>query len=1541
VIKKKEYAVKDLDILSENQETMLDSYNLTEKNYGQLLCLHEYFQMQVERTPENTAVIFQGEKVSYSELNERANRLACYLRERGTGPEKMVGVCMERSVELVVGLLGILKAGGAYVPIDPEYPQERISYMINDSGVEIILTQQRLREKLDGYQGEIVFMDGEIDLFDGCSSENLQTINRTEHMAYVIYTSGTTGKPKGVINQHDGIVNRLLWMQDAFGLVDSDRILQKTPYSFDVSVWEFFWPLMTGAALVLAVPQGHKDADYLAGLIQDAQVTTIHFVPSMLKVFLETVKPGACASLKRIICSGEALPYFVKEQCNAAFEARLYNLYGPTEAAVDVTYWDCRQERKDKLVPIGKPISNIKLYITDEQMKRVPPGIIGQLCISGVGVARGYWNKEDLTNEKFVHEVFAGKKVRLYKTGDLARYLTDGTIEYIGRTDHQVKIRGFRIELAEIESVLNQLPEIHQSIVVAKQYQGNPRLVAYLVKEKCAVIDKGQIRDYLLQYLPEYMVPTFIIFINQAPLSHNGKLDLSQLPEPAVAGETEKKEHLAPRTRKESIMADIWADILHLKHISINENFFELGGDSLLAIQVVSRAQKEGLMLTIKQIFESKTLEQLAALAQEEMIAGTEQEEGNVMSLTPIQSWFFAQEFEVKDYYNQSLLLRLPDKVNSEHLGQAIRLVIFRHEALRLSFRKEGDVWLQQSKPASELEFVLKRVKFQEETDKAQQLLDETRKANGSIDVESGRLVACLYVEWGPEEKLLFLTIHHLAIDAVSWQIIIDDLNYAYSRLEQCQEVIFPPKSAFFHQWVKQLEDYAKSEEVAKEIPYWKKQFSGQTVHLTRCLDGQCSKDIIGNQQSHVTCLDEAMTEVLLNQLPVKNKVQPQHVLMSALLMALGRLQGAGQIRVDMESHGREEFNGTINISGTVGWFTALYTLAFPLFEEGDSCENILYTVKNIMESVPGNGIGFGLLKHLRSEELPELSGIEDAVEIQFNYLGKVLTGVLHPGVFSLSERETAPMRAGKNKKVYPLEVNGVVLNGTCNVEWIYSPSLFPKAYIMRLIRQFEHCLYGLINDVVNHTGVAIYTPSDFPLVKLQHNVLKMLADSGEEIEAIYPLTAMQSKILAHNLMDRKNCVQHLICGFEGELNEKWMRQSWQDVMDRHEILRSGIQWRKMKEPLQIIYREKKAEVVLFENPGEVTLKHAEDVLALIQDSLPKRFVVEQAPLWKVTIMNESRNKSWLVFSYYNSLFDNWSCSVIFDEFFAQYEKYLKGEKTQGRERTSFSSYLKWLQRKDTEAEKAFWSKELSNLPEVDYLPINRLGRAGQQAFKPDSVKRILELSDTSILQAFAVRHSITLNTLMQGAWARALMTLTDNDRVLFGILTSGRTAQLQGIDNMVGVFVNILPVVVSIEKELITLEWLKMLQEKLLRISEFEYLTEEQIADYSNLSLEDYKMINLERTSVYVTSPSQNIFSGDKNMDGGLFLSEFYNTQRLNVPLRLYVTPGRNLKLELKFNVACYERQDIEKLMDELLIQLQKFMEDSCERLKYEESGI
>ncbi|KGC82319.1 D-alanine--poly(phosphoribitol) ligase, subunit 1 [Burkholderia pseudomallei] len=813
-----------LPLLDEaERKQVVYEWNATERDYPIEQCIHQLFEAQVDRKPEAIALTFDGRRLGYAELNARANRLAHYLQARGVGPDRLVALCAERGIEMVVGLLAILKAGGAYVPLDPSHPPERLRRMLDDTNPVAVLVDDIGADALASFESHVaarsprVHLSRDIAQWRACSPANPLTPREraARRLAYVIYTSGSSGEPKGVMNEHRGVVNRLWWMQQTYALDERDAVLQKTPFSFDVSVWEFFWPLMSGARLVIAKPEGHKDPAYLSELIDRERVTTLHFVPSMLQAFLEDEGAArGCGSVKRVMCSGEALPpSLVKRFYRCLPDARLHNLYGPTEAAVDVTAWACDAEEGGASVPIGRPIANTRIYVLDEYGQPVPRGVAGELYIGGVQVARGYLNRPELTRERFVDDPFVAGG-RLYKTGDLARWRTDGSLEYLGRNDFQVKIRGFRIELGEIEAQLAKVAGVRETVVLARDSgspAGEKRLVAYYTGNA----DVAALREQATRHLPAYMVPSAYVRLDAWPLTPNGKLDRRALPAPADDAYA-RAEYEAPQGAKEEALAVIWRELLPVKRISRHDNFFELGGHSLLVIGLSEKLRAAGLHADVRVVYRASTLADLAAhlgtdnqdiriplnliadgdehitpaqltlvaLSQESIDALMTKVEGgaanvqDIYPLAPLQEGILFHHLMSgeSDPYVLSGVLAFRSREVMERFVSALQQVIDRHDILRTGFFWEGleqpvqVVQRRATLPVSVVELDAR------EGDIVRQLETRFDSRGYRMDVSRAPLMHVHAACDGEHERWVARVLfHHLSIDHTTLERVIEE----------------------------------------------------------------------------------------------------------------------------------------------------------------------------------------------------------------------------------------------------------------------------------------------------------------------------------------------------------------------------------------------------------------------------------------------------------------------------------------------------------------------------------------------------------------------------------------------------------------------------------------------------------------------------------------------------------------------------------------------------------------------------------------------
>jgi amino acid adenylation domain-containing protein/non-ribosomal peptide synthase protein (TIGR01720 family) len=1089
-----------LNILSDvDRSRLLFELNSTKSDYPAQTPVHQLFEAQAERTPERIALTFEGTQLTYRELNSRANQLARHLQTLGVGPEVFVGLCMERSLEMVVGLLGILKAGGAYVPLDPSYPMERLAFMLEDAGVSLVLTQDRLVENLPARSAKAFRLDADAHLLASYAETNPSAAVGPGNLMYVIYTSGSTGKSKGVMVTHQSACNRLWWSQTAYPLDAEDRVMQIASVSFDFSVWEIFGPLIAGAQVVLARPGGHQDSGYLVSAIRERDVTTIHFVPSMLQVLLGEPGVEELNSLKRVFCGGEALPTPLAERFRQLLGAQLYNQYGPTETTVDVTFLLCPAENERPTIPIGRPVANTQAYVLDQRLEPLPIAQIGELYIGGDNLARGYLRRSALTAEKFIPNPFSDEPgARLYRTGDLAQYLTGGEIEFAGRVDNQVKLRGVRIEPGEVESVLRQHPAVADAVAnVLEDAQGHKRLIAYTVtKPQHASPSLEEWRTYVEEILPEYMIPSAFIALDALPLTPNGKLDRRALPPPDDARPSDGARYDEPRTPVEQTLAEIWAQVLGVSRVGIHDNFFGLGGDSILSIQIISRANRGGLRLTPRQMFLHQTVAQLAAVVG--TTASAKVEHGAVTGeapLTPIQRLFFESATADPHHFNQAVMLKVKAGTDVATLRQSLQHLLRHHDALRLRYHHEAEGWRQFNAAEETLSWEsvslghLGRME-----DKTAAIEAHAAQVQASLNLSQGPLLRAVHFELGEGEAgRLLIVIHHLCVDGVSWRILLEDLAHGYEQLRAGGRVELPEKTTSYKRWAEELVKAAQSAPLREELSYWTSRVWEQAQRLP--VDNAEGSNLVSEARSVEVGLNAEETDALLRRVPEAYQTQINEVLLTALGRAFRKWGVAGKVIVEMEGHGREEIGSGIDVTRTVGWFTSVY----PVLIGGSDGEDVgeeLKRVKEELRGVPRRGMGYGVLRYLSEE-----AGVREQMrriprgEISFNYLGQFDHVAGDDAPVQLSDELAGPLQSERGTRRYLLTVDSMVTGGKLEMSWTYSEDVHWRVTVERLAEEYIKSLREIIAHCES-AGAQGFTPSDFPEANLSQAELDFLISS-------------------------------------------------------------------------------------------------------------------------------------------------------------------------------------------------------------------------------------------------------------------------------------------------------------------------------------------------------------------------------------------------------------------------------------------------------------
>ncbi len=1065
--------------------------------------IHALFEAQASRNPDAVALVWEDRSLTYGSLNARSNQLAHALRRQGVGPDVRVGLCVERSFDMIVGLLAILKAGGAYVPIDPAYPPDRIAYLLTDAQAPVLLTHEPLLRDLPvGFMQRVLCLDRDWAEVAQESEEPPSFVSTPLNLAYLIYTSGSTGLPKGAMVSHGSLMRTYEAWQQAYQLTGELCLLQMANIAFDVCTADWMRALCSGGRLVLCPTELLLAPERLHALMRREQVNAADFAPAVVRPLMRSLEQtGQRLEGMRLLIVGsdvwERREYdALRRLCGPA--TQIVNAYGVTEATIDSAYCDGTSLdaiAPKQAVPIGRPLAHTQLYVCDAALQPVPVGVPGELYLGGAGIARGYWQRPDLTAERFLPDPFSAVPgARLYRTGDRARRLSDGTVDFLGRLDEQVKLRGVRIELGEIEARLAMHPDVREAVVLLREDQpGEKRLTAYVVPQNAVALSISGLRGWLAERVPEVMVPTAIVLLDALPVTPHGKVDRRALPVPERS--RSGAQQVSPRTDHEAQLAAIWAQVLGLETVGIHDNFFELGGDSILSLQVIARAREAGLGLTPRQLFQHQTIAALAADI-ETGIGGAGRpdvpapEQGLVtgtVPLTPIQQWFFDQAWPNVHHWNQALLLSVKQPLEMKPLESAVSALQRHHDALRLRFMPEGEGWLQVHAPDGEVAPVhrvdLSRVPEAEQQAALEKAATEWQ---GTLHVTQGPLLRVVWFDCGGRHPgRLLVVIHHLVVDGVSWRIVLEDLQTAYEQAAQGLPIRLPAKSSAFKQWAERLQGYVQDETLQSEAASWL--VIGREEPLLP-VDDPAGARTEAQQATVTAALSESETRALLHTVPEAYGTQIDEVLLAALVQTLATWTRCESVLIELEGHGRQALFGDVDVSRTVGWFTNVYPVRFTA--SGDRAPgSALKATKERLRRIPNRGIGYGLLRYAGPALVAAELAAAPSAQIGFNYLGQWDQAFSEAGLFTVAKESPGLEHDPRSPLPYELEINAAVFGGRLEVTWTYSQARYGRTTIETL--SGDH-LQG-VRDLIAHClspEAGGYTPSDFPDVEIEQDLL-------------------------------------------------------------------------------------------------------------------------------------------------------------------------------------------------------------------------------------------------------------------------------------------------------------------------------------------------------------------------------------------------------------------------------------------------------------------
>ncbi|MEV6868841.1 amino acid adenylation domain-containing protein, partial [Streptosporangium subroseum] len=1486
--------------------------------------VHELVAARAVASPDAVAVVFGDRSLTYAELERRANRLANHLRGLGVGPEVVVGLCLPRGLEMVVALLAVWKSGGAYLPLDPDYPADRLGFMLSDSRASVLVCDAETVDLLPVGRARLVELDDPVTIAavaaaadDHCPA----AVTHPDRLAYLIYTSGSTGRPKGVLVSHAGVVSLVAAQSELFGVGEGDVALQFAPFSFDAAVWETVMALGLGATLVVATPQARAEPETLAALANATGVSVATVPPSLLG----TLTPGDLRGVRTLITAGERLS---PELARAwAPGRRLFNAYGPTETTVCASAALVTSET-GAAPPIGGPIPNMRVYVLDRQLRPVPVGVPGELFIAGPGVARGYTGRPELTAERFVPDPFAADGSRLYRSGDRVRWQPDGELEFLGRVDEQVKVRGFRIEPGEVEAALRSHPEVAAAAVVARDDDGTgARLVAYLVPDDITtgIPDTGALRAFLQRTLPAYLVPAVFVELTALPLSPSGKIDRTGLPAPEGARPVLAGGYVAPRTPTEELLAGVWAEILGLERVGATDNFFELGGDSILSIQAVARVRARGLHVTPAQLFEHQTVAGLAAVATRE--ATFEAEQGPVageVPLTPIHHWFFERGLPEPDHFNQSVVVEIAERVDPELLRHALAALVEHHDALRLRFTAEEGRVLARGEAAEPAEvFSVVDLSELEEAEAEARMEAAADAAQRGLDLARGPLVRFVLFEQGARGQVVLLVAHHAVVDGVSWRILLEDLAVAYAQLERGGHVELAAKTTSFKRWAERLHELAGSPELAAEAGYWRavtgqgsEPFDEPVAHLP--LDHPGGGNDVASARTVDVRLDEEQTSRLLHRVPGAYRTQINDVLLTALGVVIADWAGGQRVLVDLEGHGREDVGPDVDVSRTVGWFTSLFPVALPV--EGDPrdsgrLETLLKRTKERLREVPRRGLGHGLLRHLsggRTDEVPEAAS---RPEVAFNYLGQFDQAPPSSDRFRQADGTLGRERALAGERTHVIEVNGLVMNGRLELGWTYSERLHDRATVERLADRYLEVLGELIDHCCRPDARG-YTPSDFPLAGLDQATLDRLhAEAGQPIDDIYPLTAAQQGMLFHTLLEPESGVYLIQNGvlLDGELDAGALVRAWELALARHPVLRGQVVSEGVPVPLHVVPRSASPDVETYDWRDRDERDHAEALETFLAKDRVRGVRPDRPGAMRVTLIQMADSRHQMVWSYHHLLLDGWSAPIVLGEVLDAYQAYRAGREPDLPAHRPYRDFVAWLAGRDQAEAEEFWSEHLRGVDAPTPLAVD--GDTGDRGHA--TLRTELSQETTEALTGLTRRHHLTLNTLVQGIWAMLLSSYSGEDDVVFGVTTSGRTEELPGAESMVGLFITTTPLRARIDPDQHLIQWLEGLQAEQIQARRHEHTPLVRIQACSGMPSGQPLFNSL---LLFENYPSGQFDDQVEAAEAdGLLISDNVAVEQVNYPLTIIASPGRALTLGVAYDRAHIAHETAERLVGHL----------------------
>ncbi|QXJ23365.1 amino acid adenylation domain-containing protein [Actinomadura graeca] len=1419
----------------------------------------ELFEHRVAERPDATALVYEGASLTYRELDSRANRLARLLIGRGVGPESVVAVTLPRSPGLWTAALAVMKAGGAFLPVDPAYPADRIEFMVKDSEAHLVIVDASTAEQVPALSASVVRLDDpdvttaltgtttesdtgtdtEAETGLGADAGPVRDADRlapltVTNAAYVIYTSGSTGVPKGVTVTHVGVASLLASQIDGLDVTPESRVLQFNSPSFDSAIWEMCMALLSGAAFVLAGRDDLAPGEPLVETVGANRVSHVLLTPSVLAA----LPPGSLPTVTTLTVAGEPVsPELVAVWSKGR---RMANAYGPTETTVMPTL--CPSLAGDGRTPtIGRPIPNARVYVLDPFLRPVPVGVAGELYVAGAGLARGYLGRAGLTGARFVACPFGGPGERMYRTGDLVRWNSGGELEFIGRADTQVKLRGYRIEPGEIEAALAAHPRVAQAVVVVREAAGTEgarRLVGYVVPvglletggseglgdgdfDLSSGVSAGELRGFLSGRLPEFMVPSAFVVLDRLPMTPNGKVDRAALPDPEFTGET----YRAPRDHVERVLAGVFAEVMGLERVGVDDDFFATGGDSIQSIQVVSRARAHGVEISPREVFEHRTVAKLAEAVRGRSGAGAvlEEFEGGgtgTMPLLPVARWFREQVpgrggpggF---DRFSQSMVVELPDGIGHDGLTATLGAVLDHHDLLRSRLVADGGS-LEVGAPGSiDAAGLLRRVECDGRWDERWRGLavSELDAAGRRLDPSAGVVAQFVWfaAERGPGRLLIVL--HHLVVDGVSWRILLPDLAAAWERIAAGEAPALPPVGTSMRRWSHALAEEAANPARVAELPVWRSVLDGPDPLLgSRALDP--AADVMSTVDTVWLRLPAPLTEAVVTAVPAASGGGVNDGLLAGLALAVAewrRRRGVhgSSVLLRVEGHGREEqVVPGADVSRTLGWFTSVFPVRLDIggidaedaLDGGRAAGEAVARVAEQVAALPDKGIGFGLLRYLNPETAAELEPYPTG-QIAFNYLGRFSAADMPEdlrGTGWTEAADAAELLAEPDAGIPALavlDVNAYVSDGDdgprLSARVAFPTGVLSRGEVEELVGLWSDALEGLARHAAEHGG---RVPPAGPMVPVRPGELEAWRERHPGLADVWPLAPLQPELLVHAMAAGTGFDAYhmqLVIHLSGRVDPDRLRAAGQSLLDRHPNLRTAFVHGASGGPVQLVVDGVRLPWRHLDLTGLGEDERDEALQELLAEDRDAHFDPATPPLLRMTLVTLGADRSELVFSTHHVLLDGWSSPLFMQELLRLYGS--AGDPSALPPAPRYRDYLEWLAAQDHEESARAWAAELDGLGGPTLLAPETASEAAWEGFGLVNVP--LPVDEARELARRATELGVTLNTVVQVAWGVLLGRLTGRPDVVFGATVSGRPPAVPDVHSMVGLFINNVPV--------------------------------------------------------------------------------------------------------------------------------------------------